>query len=101
MTHGTLYDLSPSIRFVLHGHVPAIWSRRAALRIPTTAEGVDYGTPEMASEAARLYRESSLSETKILAMAGHRDGVMTFGRTAEEAGEVLVRYLSRAYRLVR
>jgi hypothetical protein len=50
----------------------------------------------MALEVQRLYRESTLSGTGILAMGGHQDGVLAFGGTAGEAGETLVRYLARA-----
>jgi hypothetical protein len=97
MTHGAIYDLGPQIRFVLHGHSPLLWQRASALRIPLTAAHVAYGTPEMAYEVHRLFRCSSLSEVQILAMGGHEDGVIVFGRTAEEAGLVLMRYLARAY----
>lgn len=100
MTHGAIYDLSPHIRFVFHVHSPVIWSRARDLRIPTSAESVAYGTPEMAAEVARLYRATALSETRILAMGGHEDGVIAFGRDAAEAGQVLVTYLARAYEQV-
>ena len=30
-------------------------------------------------------------------MGGHEDGIVAFGRTAEEAGEVMLRTLARAY----
>lgn len=100
MTHGAIYDLSPAIRFVFHAHSPTIWRRAADLRIPTTDSGVAYGTPAMAREVHRLHRATALSEVRILAMGGHEDGVIVFGRTAEEAGQVLLKYLARAYELV-
>jgi L-ribulose-5-phosphate 4-epimerase len=98
MTHAAIYDLSPQIRYVMHGHTPTIWRRAERLRIPTTDARVPYGTPEMALEVGRL-RSASLSEVKILAMGGHEDGVIVFGHTAEEAGQVLITYLARAYEL--
>lgn len=97
MTHGSIYDLSPRIRFVFHGHSPIIWQQRRLLQLPSTAEHVSYGTPEMASEVQRLYRETALPEGRLLAMGGHEDGVIAFGRSPEEAGEVLVSGLARAY----
>lgn len=97
MTHGAVYDLGPHIRFVFHSHSQAIWARRRELRLPTTDPGVAYGTPEMAREVARLHRETSLAEVQVLAMGGHEDGIVTFGRSAEEVGEVMLRYLARAY----
>ena len=97
MTHGAIYDVSSRVRFVLHGHTPAIWRQARALGIPTTDEHVAYGTPEMAQEVARLYRDSALAERRIFAMGGHEDGVVVFGHTAEDAGAVLVAWLARAY----
>lgn len=97
MTHGAIYDLGPHIRFVFHVHSPAIWQRAARLRLPTTDPAVPYGTPEMAREVARLWRDSPLAEVQILAMGGHEDGVIAFGRSAEEAGQVTLRFLARAY----
>ena len=98
MTHGAIYDLGPHIRAVLHGHAPLVWRRARELRIPCTAPGVAYGTREMAREMARLYRSSGLPEQQILAMTGHEDGVIAFGRSVDEAGQVLVTYLARALR---
>ena len=100
LTHGAIYDLGSHIRFVFHAHSPVIWRRAEALRIPTTDPKVAYGTPEMASEVERLWRSSSLPDLGMLAMGGHEDGVIAFGRTAEEAGEVMLRTLARAYEAV-
>lgn len=97
MTHGAIYDLGSHIRFVFHAHSPVIWRRARQLRIPTSGDGVPYGTPEMAREVDRLYRATALAEVGILAMGGHEDGVIVFGRSAEDAGQVLLRYLARAY----
>lgn len=97
MTHAALYDAGPQIRCVLHAHTPTIWKQARELRLPTTDPAVPYGTPEMASEVKRLYRETALSERRILAMGGHTDGIIVFGRSAEEAGQVLLGWLARAY----
>jgi hypothetical protein len=96
LTHGAIYDIAPAARVVLHGHAPEIWRKARALCIPVTHPEAQNGTPRMAVEVQRLYRESSLSGTGILAMGGHEDGVIAFGRTASEAGETLVRHLARA-----
>jgi hypothetical protein len=98
MTHGAIYDLGPHIRAVLHGHAPLLWRRARELGVPCTAPGIAYGTQAMAREMARLYRASALAERQILAMTGHEDGVIAFGRSVDEAGQVLVTYLARALR---
>jgi len=97
MTHGAIYALGSHVRFVFHAHSPTLWNRARELRLPTTDPRVPYGTPEMAREVERLYRATALAETNLLAMGGHEDGVIAFGRTAEEAGLALLRHLARAY----
>jgi len=97
MTHGALYDLGSHIRVVLHAHSPVIWRRARALRLPTTDPQVPYGTRRMAREVSRLYQETALAETRVLAMGGHQDGVIAFGRSAREAGCALIETLAGAY----
>ncbi len=99
MTHGAIYDLGPHIRCVLHAHSPVLWSQADRLGLPTTSERVPYGTPEMAWEVQRLYRQTVLPERPILAMGGHEDGIVVFGRSTEEAGQVLVGWLAKAYQV--
>lgn len=100
LTHGALYDLSPRIRYVLHGHCAVIWRHAEALGLPTTHPSVEYGTPEMAREMRRLYQTTSLADRRVLAMGGHEDGVVAIGVTLEEAGAALVSTLARAYERV-
>ena len=97
LTHGAIYDLGTHIRYVFHAHSPPIWRRARHLRLPVTDPTVAYGTPGMAREVERLWRSSNLPDLGILAMGGHEDGIVAFGRSAEEAGQVTVRYLARAY----
>jgi ribulose-5-phosphate 4-epimerase/fuculose-1-phosphate aldolase len=96
LTHAMLYHLGPSIGFVFHVHSPEIWQARTWLNLPTTALDVAYGTPAMAAEIQRLWQSGALARRRIVVMAGHEDGVIGFGRSAEQAGTVLVRTLARA-----
>jgi len=97
MTHAAAYDASPLVRCVLHAHSPVLWRRRRVLSLPETDPSVPYGTPAMALEVGRLYRETVLPERQIFAMGGHEDGIVVIGRSAEDAGGVLLRWLARAY----
>lgn len=97
MTHAAAYDASPLVRCVLHAHSPVLWDRRRELGLPETDPAVPYGTPRMALEVGRLYRETVLPERGILAMGGHEDGIIVMGQSPEEAGGILLRWLSRAY----
>jgi ribulose-5-phosphate 4-epimerase/fuculose-1-phosphate aldolase len=96
LTHAALYDASPAIRVVLHAHAPEIWQRARALGLPLTEPSALNGTPAMAEEVHRLYRAGTLASTRIAVMGGHEDGVIAFGASASEAGEVLVSTLARA-----
>jgi len=89
MTHAALYELSDTIRAVAHVHSADLW-RRHLDKLPTTSADVSYGTPEMAEEFRRLYRESAFARDGIAVMAGHEEGVISIGRDmAEAAGRIL------------
>lgn len=99
LTHSAVFDLGSHIRFVFHGHSPVLWRRARTLGLPVSDPRVAYGTVRMAREVVRLYRESTLPESQILAMGGHEDGIVVFGRDAEEAGQILLRHLARAWEM--
>jgi len=84
MTHAAIYEEDATAGAVLHVHEMELWQRLLD-RIPTTRRHVEYGTPEMAAEMGRLFRESDVRERRILAMAGHEEGIFAFGATLDEA----------------
>lgn len=88
LTHAMLYRLSPDIQAVIHVHNAEMW-RTMLDNVPTTGASVPYGTPEMANEIERLWKETDLPDRRILAMAGHEDGIIAFGATLEQAGAEL------------
>jgi L-ribulose-5-phosphate 4-epimerase len=96
MTHGVIYSLDEPVNCVLHVHSPAIWTAASKLGLPLTRADVAYGTPEMAAEVSRLFRETDVAEQCIFAMAGHQDGVVSFAATPEAAGVTLIKTLARA-----
>ncbi len=105
MTHGALYDVDDKIGFVFHAHSPEIWNMANELGIPQTRRDVKYGTPEMAKEVQRLFIEESLEkslfreraiiEKGIFSMGGHENGIISYGRTADEAGFRMLHCLSK------
>lgn len=96
MTHASIYRVSQDTRFVFHAHCPELWRAAQRLELPRTPEGVDYGTREMAWAVERLLSLKSTRAAKAIVMTGHEDGVITFGDSADEAGEAMVRWLARA-----
>jgi len=94
MTHGVIYDLDKELRAVLHVHSPDIWKTAAARDIPVTNAAVEYGTPEMSQEVERLFAQSDVRDKRIFSMGGHEDGIVAFGETVEEAGNILLTALA-------
>ena len=92
MTHAAVYEINPTIGAIIHVHSRALW-QQGMQHLPTTAATVAYGTPAMATEMRRLYETSELPRLKILIMAGHEEGLITFGATLAEAEQVLQRSL--------
>ena len=90
LTHAAVYEADAKAGSVIHCHDSRLW---AALldRAPTTSEAIDYGTPKMADEVKRLFRVTGVQSRKILVMAGHEGGIITFGKDLEEAFAVLMR----------
>ncbi|UTW64663.1 class II aldolase/adducin family protein [bacterium SCSIO 12741] len=84
MSHAAVYSCSEKIGAIIHIHQHELWMR-SKHQIPTTSDEVAYGTPEMAYEIQRLYRETSLPQDGVLAMAGHEDGIISFGEDLAEA----------------
>ena len=94
LTHGMIYDMDEHILVVLHVHSPDIWCNATALNIPITDADIPYGTPAMAHEVERLFNDSDVRDKRIFSMGGHLDGIVSFGTTAQEAGEVLLKALA-------
>lgn len=84
LSHAAVYSMDAEVRVVVHGHDERLWQSLRE-RGPATRPAVTYGTPEMAREVQRLFRESDVRFRKIFAMAGHRDGVVSFGHDFDEA----------------
>jgi ribulose-5-phosphate 4-epimerase/fuculose-1-phosphate aldolase len=90
LTHAAIYESDPATSAVIHCHHSVLW--RALLdRAPTSSKAVAYGTPEMAYEIIRLFKRTEVRSRKILVMAGHEGGILTFGQNFEDAFDVLAR----------
>jgi ribulose-5-phosphate 4-epimerase/fuculose-1-phosphate aldolase len=84
MTHAAIYELDSDIGAIVHVHNPTLW-QQFMNQLPTTDARVAYGTPQMANEFRRLYRDTAFRETRLAVMAGHEEGLLSFGTTMEEA----------------
>ena len=93
MTHAAIYEIDSSIKAIIHIHNKELWLKLMG-KVPTTKSDVPYGTPEMANEIFRLFKETSVSQDKIIVMAGHDEGIIVFGNDLEEAGKTILKYLN-------
>ncbi len=88
LTHAAVYELSERIRAVIHIHNKTLWEKHIH-HIPTTHPNVEYGTPEMAQEVQRLFDSKAITDTGVLIMGGHEDGIIAWGENFEVAFELL------------
>lgn len=93
LSHAAIYECMQQANAVIHIHSLSAWER-LLLKVPATGEHVSYGTPEMANEIKRLFKETDVMDEKIIVMGGHKEGIITFGKTLAEAGAVLLNNLN-------
>jgi L-ribulose-5-phosphate 4-epimerase len=90
MTHAAIYQLIPTVNAVIHIHNNAMWEKLKH-QLPTTKADIGYGTQAMANEIERLLKDNDLLTHRLLVMAGHKDGIISFGETMEAAAQVLLK----------
>ena len=92
LTHAAIYKVDENIKAVIHIHNKKMWEK-LIYKVPTSSENIAYGTPEMAEEIKRLFRENDFTKTgNIIIMAGHEDGIISFGKDLKEAYNILLKH---------
>jgi L-ribulose-5-phosphate 4-epimerase len=90
LTHAAIFESDATARAIIHCHDSRLWA--AVLnQAPTTSKAADYGTAEMANQIMQLFTRTDVHSRKIIVMAGHEAGILTFGKDLEEAFAVLMR----------
>ena len=96
LSHAMIYAIDDRISTVIHVHSLALWKfMKSKKRLATTAE---YGTAEMVDEIAGLYTDLDPMMHNAFVMEGHEEGIITFGRSVEEA-ELILYNIIQAYLL--
>ena len=80
LTHAAVYQSLAEVNAVIHVHNLKLWNYLLE-KAPATKKEVKYGTPEMAKELIRLVKEKEAREKKIVVMKGHKEGIISFGKT--------------------
>lgn len=95
MTHGSVYTANKEINAVIHVHNEQMWTYFKD-EFPCTSKDATYGTPEIAHEIARLFKETNVGELGLIVLGGHQPGLISFGKTLEEAGALMMKYFEEA-----
>jgi ribulose-5-phosphate 4-epimerase/fuculose-1-phosphate aldolase len=92
LSHAAVYESVPAAGAVVHVHHLGLWQRLSGV-IPTTNPRAEAGTPEMAWAITYLFRGAGVPGG-LFVMGGHREGLIAFGETIDEAGERIVAALT-------
>jgi ribulose-5-phosphate 4-epimerase/fuculose-1-phosphate aldolase len=94
LTHAAVYEASSAVMAVVHAHHKGIWDALLG-KAHTTAPGIPCGTPEMAMEISRLFKETDVEAHRFFLMGGHEEGLVGFGGSLRDAAQVLLGLLQR------
>ncbi len=93
LTHAAVYEVLPEVSFVVHIHDLRAWET-AILTIPTTSFSVEYGTPAMGQEVKRIIAGMGSPNEGVIAMGGHKEGLLAWGREARDLFSFLVAHMT-------
>jgi len=89
MSHSAIYMANPGVGAVVHIHNLQLWEKYLDV-LPTTSKEVEYGTPEMAFEIGKIMSLPETLDKKVFVMGGHKEGLISFGKTVEEAALIIL-----------
>lgn len=84
LTHAAIYSCSKELNAIVHVHHKEKWNKLLH-QSATTNASIAYGTPAMAYAIQDLITQQKVGSNNIIAMAGHEDGLISFGHSLEEA----------------
>ena len=82
----TVADPRERMDILRHVHSEALWQTLKG-DLPTTADDIAYGTPGMAREFQRIFRETAFAADGVAVMGGHENGLVSMGGSVKEACE--------------
>ncbi|NQU54479.1 MAG: class II aldolase/adducin family protein [Bacteroidetes bacterium] len=91
LSHAIIYESLPDVGAVIHIHHKGMWDKYLN-HTATTSADVPYGTPEMAKEIQKIIMAIKPNQDPVLVMGGHEEGIIVWGRTLDDAGEIVLKY---------
>ncbi len=89
MSHAAIYQQNKDVGAVIHVHQAKFWNHYRNI-LPTTEVEAVYGTPEMALAISQ--QVAKYPKTQLLILAGHEDGIISYGSNLREAFELLIQW---------
>jgi ribulose-5-phosphate 4-epimerase/fuculose-1-phosphate aldolase len=87
LTHAAIYSCNHKINAVFHIHSHEIWNEILKIKNNSTHNDIPYGTKEMALATIDIVGDNT---SGYFAMGGHTDGVVAFGISLEETGNIIL-----------
>jgi len=85
LSHAAVYRSDPAAQAVIHVHHMTSWESLRG-RAPTTDPSAEAGTPQMADAIAAILP----LDDGFFVMGGHREGIVAYGSSLDEAGSRLL-----------
>jgi L-ribulose-5-phosphate 4-epimerase len=85
LTHAAVYEARPETMAVIHIHNLELWEKYRGI-LPTSPYTVEYGTTEMALAVKSLCLSERLTDSEVIIMGGHKEGIIAYGNDLDAAG---------------
>jgi len=92
LTHAAIYAHNKNIKAIFHIHSKEIWAGMIKDKSDFTCGSIPYGTVEMARATEKCVQQK---DSGFFCMHGHEDGVVAYGRSLDEAGQLILDLYSR------
>jgi hypothetical protein len=86
VSHGSIYEMNPDIRAVIHFHHPVLWKYMSSHNYDATGRWVLYGTYEMAMAVKDCVGDGTQG---IFVMKGHEEGGVAYGPSLSAALNII------------
>ncbi len=92
LTHAAIYSFNKKIKAVIHVHSSKIWKGMIEDKADFTSNNIPYGTIEMAKATQDCIAGKDFGS---FCMHGHEDGIVSYGRSLEEAGNLILELFNK------
>ncbi|MBW1649873.1 MAG: class II aldolase/adducin family protein [Deltaproteobacteria bacterium] len=95
LSHAAFYDMDDEMKSVIHVHSAKLWEEADKLNISMIDKNAEYGSKEMPAEIIKTYKRYKKKKINLFCMAGHKHGLISFGKDPDQAGYAILEALKR------